>query len=185
MGIVINMLSGPGSGKSTLAAELFVKMKKLGYKVEYLQEYPKQLVWQKKFERLNNQYYVSQKYYESIAAMIDHVDYIILDSSLINGVWYNRNNKNNVSNIEKTEEMILKRYNLCKNINFFIHRGNYIYETGGRIESEEVAKVIDKEIIDILKNKQIRYHDVFIDDDNVVQNMIEIIVDSCKVHNNN
>ena len=47
---VINMLSGPGSGKSTLAAELFVEMKKQGYKVEYLQEYAKKLVWQKNFE---------------------------------------------------------------------------------------------------------------------------------------
>ena len=66
MTVVINMLSGPGSGKSTLAAELFVNMKKMGYSVEYLQEYPKKLVWQQKFETLNNQHYVSRKYYESI-----------------------------------------------------------------------------------------------------------------------
>jgi len=174
MTIVINMLSGPGSGKSTLAAELYVHMKKLGHKVEYLQEFPKQLVWQKKFERLNNQHYVSQKYYKSILAMIDRVDYIILDSSLINGIWYNRNNKNNVSNIEKTEEMIVEKYNLCKNINFFIHRGKYTYETNGRIESEEVAKVIDKEIIDILNNLSIKYHDVYIGD-NPTEKMYKII----------
>ena len=38
MAYVINFMSGPCSGKSTLAAELFVHMKKKGYKVEYLQE---------------------------------------------------------------------------------------------------------------------------------------------------
>lgn len=175
MTVVINMLSGPGSGKSTLAAELFVYMKKKGYSVEYLQEYPKKLVWQKKFEILNNQYYVSQKYYESIKAMLNHVDFIILDSSLINGIWYNRNNKDNVSNTKKTEQMILERYKSCNNLNFFIRRGNYAYENRGRIQTEQEAKVIDNEIIDILKEKGLEYREILITDDNVIENMMAII----------
>ena len=70
--------------------------------------------------------------------------------------------------------LIIKRYNLCKNINFFIHRGNYIYETSGRIESEEVAKVIDKEIIDILNNLSIKYNDIHADND-PLEKMMRVI----------
>lgn len=175
MTVVVNMLSGPGSGKSTLAAELFVNMKKLGYSVEYLQEYPKKLVWQQKFETLNNQYYVSRKYYESINAMIGHVDYIILDSSLINGIWYNRNNPENVSNVEKTEEMIIEKYNSCNNLNFFIYRGEYCYELKGRTQTEEEAKIIDREIINILTAREIFYSPIFMVEDNVIEKMIKVI----------
>ena len=81
---VINMFSGPGSGKSTLAAELYVYMKKKGYKVEFLQEYAKKLVWEKDYETLNNQQFVSYKYYKSILAMKGCVDFIILVISVKN-----------------------------------------------------------------------------------------------------
>jgi len=173
MTIVINMLSGPGSGKSVMAAELFVKMKKLGYSVEYLQEYPKQLVWQKKFDQLNNQYYVSLKYYESIFSMIGHVDYIILDSSLINGVWYNENNVNNVSNVVKTRKMILEKYKEFKNINFFIIRGDYEYQSEGRIESKETAEQIDHEILQILQLENISYVSIHNNNSNDMLNIIQ------------
>lgn len=173
---VINMLSGPGSGKSTLAAELFVNMKKRGLKVEYLQEYAKKLVWQKDFEMLNNQHLVSYKYYKSIAAMKGCVDFIILDSSLLNGIWYNRNNTENLSNIEKTDDMIIKYYNEFKNINFFINRGIYQYENNGRIETEEQAKTIDQDIKNILKNElNIDYTEIDMINGNAISNILENI----------
>ncbi len=115
---VINMISGPGSGKSTLAAELFVYMKKRGYKVEYLQEYAKKLVWRGKLHILDNQHIVSYKYYRSIKAIYDceDVDYVILDSSLLNGLYYNTLEAN-LSNKKKTAIKILEYYNelrLCR-----------------------------------------------------------------------
>jgi hypothetical protein len=170
--VVINMLSGPGSGKSTLAAELFVKMKKMGYRVEYLQEYAKKLVWQKEFDILNNQHLVSYKYYKSIASMNGHLDYIILDSSLLNGIWYNKNNVDNVSNIEKTEEMILKCYKEFNNINFFINRGSYAYETAGRIQSENESKQIDNDIKDILNDIGISSISLDMNEDNIIEKML-------------
>ncbi len=111
-----------GTGKSVLAAELFVHMKKQGYRVEYLQEYAKKLVWLKNFEMLNNQHLVSYKYFKSIKALSECEDlqYVILDSSLLNGLYYNRNNLNNLSNIEKTEALIMEYYGKFKNINLFV-----------------------------------------------------------------
>ena len=172
---VINMLSGPGSGKSTLAAELFVYMKKKGYRVEYLQEYAKKLVWQENFEMLNNQHLVSYKYYRSIKAMDGRVDFIILDSSILNGLWYNRNNPDNLSNIEKTEELILKYYNEFNNINVFIDRGNYQYEHTGRMQTEDEAKTIDNQLIEILRLYDIKYNSINMDLDNVIEKLMETI----------
>lgn len=162
---IINLLSGPSSGKSTLAAELFVFLKKQNKNVEYLQEYAKKLVWTKKFDILNNQHLVTYKFYESIKAMADvsEIEYIILDSSLLNGLWYNRNNLDNLSNIEKTEKLIMQYFSEFNNVNFFVNRSaNQTYNTNGRIESEAQALSIDAGIKHILKHHNIQYHDIYV-----------------------
>lgn len=171
---VLGCLGGPNSGKSTLAAELFVHMKKEGYRVEFLQEYAKKLVWEKDWDTLNNQYHVSHKYYKTIQAMDGKVDFIILDSSLLNGLWYNRNNKDNTSNVEKTQEMILKWYYQFNNINFFIHRGSYEYQVEGRKESEQESKIIDKELQQILFNLAITWTPIPVDNLSIEKMMDKI-----------
>lgn len=174
---VVNMLSGPGSGKSTLAAELYVTMKKLGYNVEFLQEYAKKLVWQKKFDVLNDQYLVTKKYYESIKAMEYHVDFIILDSSLLNGLWYNRNNPNNESNVERTEQHILNYYSEFNNVLFFIERGLYKYETEGRIQTEEESKQIDLDIQNLVREKGFEYTAIDLSQEDSIEQMLRILND--------
>lgn len=174
--IVINCLAGPSSGKTTIAAELFVALKKKGYNVEYLQEYAKQLVWLKEFDVLNNQQYVSHQYYKTIKAMDGVVDYIILDSSLLNGLYYNRNNLDNLSNVDKTEKLILEYYNCFTNLNFFINRLKHIdYETAGRIQSEDEAKAIDTHLIKILEHFNIEYCSVNLENELYIEQMISDI----------
>lgn len=173
--IVINFISGPSSGKSTVAAELFVALKKLKLNVEYLQEYAKQLVWLKEYDTLNNQQYVSNQYYKSIKAMDGVVDFIILDSSLLNGLYYNRNNLDNLSNIDKTEQLIYDYYNQLTNINFFIHRLNIDYEQAGRIQSEDEAKSIDTHLINILNHSKIDYIDIYLQNGTYIEDMIKHI----------
>ena len=177
MTIIINLISGPGSGKSTLAAELFVFLKKQNKNVEYLQEYAKKLVWTKKFDVLNNQHLVTYKYYESIKAManVKEIEFVILDSSLLNGLWYNRNNLDNLSNIEKTEKLILQYYQEFNNINFFINRGKHEYNPNGRIQNQSEAKAIDNGLINILDHNKISYHTINIDSKNVIEDIINIL----------
>jgi len=172
---VINMLSGPGSGKSTLAAELYVTMKKAGYNVEFLQEYAKQLVWQKEYDILNDQYFVSKKYYESIKAMVSHVDFIILDSSLLNGLWYNRNNPHNESNVDRTEQHILKYYTEFSNILFFIKRGAYAYEKEGRIQTEEESIQIDQDIQNLVREKGFDFIEIDMTQTDCVQQILSVL----------
>ena len=49
---VINFFGGPGVGKSTAACDLFVAMKKAGYKVEYVDEYAKRRLMKKSLKNL-------------------------------------------------------------------------------------------------------------------------------------
>ena len=171
---IINMISGPCSGKSVLAADLFVHMKKKGIHVEYLQEYAKKLVWLKAFEMLNNQHLVSYKYYKSIKALSEcnDIDYIILDSSLINGLYYNRNNLNNLSNVEKTEALILKYFEEFDNINFFVKRGKHEYEQAGRLESEQESKSIDIHLEKILHHYEISFNTVQIGEHDTIEKIL-------------
>ena len=162
MTLVINMISGPGSGKSTLAAELFVCMKKMGYKVEYLQEYAKKLVWREKYHILDNQHIVSYKYYRSIKAIYEckDVDFVILDSSLLNGLYYNTLDTN-LSNKEKTRQLIIRYYHQFNNYNVFIERGNdYEYVTAGRIQTEGESIRIDHQLKSILSEVGIKYDSI-------------------------
>lgn len=150
MTTIINLVAGPGAGKTTLAALLFGNMKLQGKNVEYVQEFAKQLVWQKEFELLNNQHFVSKSQYKMFLSMQGTVDYIVTDGSLLHGLYYNRYYDSNVSNITKTEKAILDWYNQFDNVVFFLERQDFEYETAGRIQTYEQAIEIDKVLKDIL-----------------------------------
>lgn len=51
--IVINGYGGPGAGKSTACMEITAALKKEGYNAEYVQEYAKELVYEKDMEMLD------------------------------------------------------------------------------------------------------------------------------------
>lgn len=159
MTIVVNFISGPSSGKSLMSALLYAEMKARNLKVEYVQEYAKNLVWLGNFEELNNQYNVSLQQYRILQAMNDKVDYIVCDTSLLVGLYYNSKNKDNVCNIEKTKAMILKRLKEFKNKYIFIDRNPlWTYEQHGRIQNEQESKLIDIELKVMLNELGIDYH---------------------------
>jgi uridine kinase len=173
---IINLLGGPGCGKSTLAALIFAKLKlhENKYSVEYVQEYAKYLVWTKQFDILNNQYYVTQYQYKHLKQMNEHVDFIVTDGPLIQGIYYNMHNKENISNVEKTEAYMTKCHNEFNNINIFLKRGDHDYETQGRLQTEEESREIDVILQHLLKQKGI---DFKIFDANVNEDNINGIID--------
>lgn len=158
MTYLINIIAGPGSGKTTICALIFAKLKMMGYVTEYVQEYAKTLVWTKDFETLDNQYYVSHKQTTLFKCMQGIVDFIVTDGSILHGLYYNRHNKNNTSNIEKTEKFILDSYANFDNINIFLERSDsFTYEKQGRIQSEDEAKEIDVILKRMLKQNDIPF----------------------------
>jgi hypothetical protein len=155
--IVINFLGGPSSGKSLLAALTFAELKLRGKICEYVQEYAKTLVWLKKFELLNDQYFVSSHQNDLLRAITStgKVDYIITDGPLLNGLYYNRANPDNVSAVDKTEKFILDRYAEYDNFNIFLHRGSFPYEQEGRLQTLDQAKEVDRVLLAMLQERNI------------------------------
>lgn len=180
---VINIIGGPGIGKTTISALLFARLKMEGYVCEYVQEYAKRLVWTKNYDKLNNQYFVTKKQYELLKEIRDnHIDFIITDGPLLHGIYYNKNNVNNTSDIEKTEKYILNCYKDFDNINIMLQRvkrGNEMYEQEGRIQTEDEAKIIDEELKKILIKENISY-ELFSADNEAVDKILRYILEIIK-----
>ena len=87
--IVINLMGAPGTGKSTIASELFSKMKWLGYDVELVSEYAKELVWEERNETFKNELYLFAKQHHRMFRLNNKVKYIITDRPLILSIFYN------------------------------------------------------------------------------------------------
>jgi len=142
--LVVHFIGGPGSGKTTLAAELFVELKKRHVTTEFLQEYAKQLVWQGMWSKLNDQYLVSSKYWDSIEALhVPEMQVVVLDSSPIFGMWHNAHNPKNVSDRRKTDAMIKERFTQHRALLIYLVRGSHVYESEGRMETEREAREMD------------------------------------------
>ena len=154
---IINIIGGPGAGKTLWSAILFSQLKLKERLAEYVNEYAKKLVWLKDFETLNNQHLVSIKQMRLLKAMDGKVQFVVTDACLLHGVYYNKFNPDNVSNVEKTEKLILDWFNLFNNINIFLVRGSHQYEQAGRYQSETEAREIDAHMEDILIQNQVKY----------------------------
>lgn len=174
---IINLIGSPSSGKSLIAALLFTELKMMHKRTEYVQEYAKTLVWQNRLDELANQYNVTMEQYKMIKAVNGKVEYICLDSPLLLGIYYNRYHPDNVSNIEKTEKMILNKIDEFDNIYIFIERNKeFPYEIEGRIHNEDESNEISLYLIDILKEFRIPYKS-FRSDKSNIQEMIKYILE--------
>jgi len=176
---LINIISGPGAGKTTICALLFAKLKIKGYTIEYIQEVAKHLVWEEDFELLDNQYWVSNRQFTLLNCLQGKVDLIITDGCLLHGIYYNRFNQNNVSNVEKTEQLIVNSFKKFNNINIFLERGNYPYEQVGRYQTEDEAKSIDKFFQTYLDEHKIPYQIFPVQEDKNIDEMINFIEKIC------
>lgn len=156
--LVINFVGGSGVGKSLMAALTFAELKINHFITEYVQEYAKTLVWQKRFDELNNQYQVSTEQYRMIKAVDGAVNYIVCDSPIIIGLFYNRYHTTNVCNVQKTEEMLLSKMKEFNNIYIFLERNQeFPFEKEGRLQDEEESKNIDNLFKELLDELQIEY----------------------------
>ena len=86
--LVVNFYAGPGCGKTTAALELTAALKKAGYNVEYVSEYAKELVLEKRFDELQNQQSVTDEQYHRLDRLRGSVDMIVTDSPVLLGLIY-------------------------------------------------------------------------------------------------
>lgn len=151
---VINLFGGPSSGKSTLAALLFGTLKsKFDLNCEYVSEYAKDLVYEKRNQILNrDQLYIFAKQNHKLLMIQESgdVDFIINDSPLLLSNVFG-SIKCNVSDC--FNKLVKETFNSYNNLNFFIKRNDSFFRTSGRIESNvEDAKKVDVLIKNELDN---------------------------------
>jgi len=152
--IVVNLFAGPGSGKSTGAAYIFSKLKMAGVDCEYVSEFAKDKVWEHNDEVLKCQFYITGKQAYKISRVNGKVDVIITDSPILIGALYG------ISDNPHLEDAIFYEFGKYKNLNFFVERIKK-YNPNGRMQTEEEAKTIDRELKSMLEKYNIEYENVY------------------------
>lgn len=137
---VINLFAGPGAGKSTTAAALFVELKRRDLKCELVTEYAKDMTYERRSNILADQLYILAKQSRRIDRLKGVVDYIVTDSPLLLGLMYVPTNY-----YPSYRNLVLEVFNSSENCNFYIKRVKK-YQSYGRSQTEEEAKIIDQRI---------------------------------------
>jgi nicotinamide riboside kinase len=149
--IVVNFFGGPCSGKSTMAAHLFAELKWRGIRTEYIPEVVKTMVFAERWIDLANQICVFGDQLREVAVRAGKVDVIVLDTSLLNSLTYHADKTS-----PAFKQLVLDEYHRFRNVNIFIER-NHPYDTTGRYESEEEARVKDREVLTMLETNGIEF----------------------------
>lgn len=156
--IVINLMGGPGAGKSTMASMLFAKLKMQGVLCEYVTEYAKDMVWENRYNILNDQLYILAKQFRRLNRINGEVDVIITDSPLLASLYYNSaiQNPTDRLNEETLKNLILELNAKFNNIYFFVER-RHKYEQQGRYQTEIESIQVAKKIRSMLDGLGINY----------------------------
>ena len=153
-GLVINLIGGPGCGKSTTMAGVFYKLKKNGVNCEMATEFTKDKVWDEDYRMLDDQIYIIAKQMHRISRLIDKVDIVIMDTSLLSSVIYDK------SKSSVLKELCLESFNKFNNMVFFIDRTDIKYHTEGRVQTFEESIDIDNRYKSLMKECNIPYTEV-------------------------
>lgn len=150
--LIINFFAGPGAGKTTAAHELTAALKKVGYNVEYVGEYAKELVLENKLDILDNQEHVTDEQYHRLDRLRNSgVEIVVTDSPVLLGKIYG---EGKIS--PEYQNQIMEYYKSFDNFNLVVKRGE-TYQTEGRLETFEQAKAIDNKITDLLRSNKLFY----------------------------
>lgn len=152
--LVVNFYAGPGAWKTTAALELTAALKKVGYDVEYVSEYAKELVREGKLDVLNDQKAVIEEQYKRLHNMaISGVEIIVTDSPLLLGQVYGQGKID-----EAYHKKIREYYDSFDNFNLRVVRAeDATYQQEGRVENESQAKDLDERIRTMLIENKVFY----------------------------
>ena len=161
MSKIINFFGGPGIGKSTQASGLFTEMKKNHMSVEYTYEFPKEVAWEGNVSQLRDQFFITANQHRNISRLYGKVDYIIVDSPIILGCFYEqRYGEGYPASFYGMTGLSTFIWNLFKqyeNINILLTRNNETYDTNGRLQNLNEAVEIDNDIKETLTVNNINY----------------------------
>lgn len=174
--IVINIAGGPGTGKTTVAAKVFSQLKAMGYDVENVSEFAKELVWEGRSEAFNDRLYMHGEQNHRLMQMNGKLDYIITDSPLFLTSVYNSyylKDKFPKSYNDMIDLATIETFKLYNNRVYLLERETS-YNVVGRRENQNEANDIDKGIREYLTNNNIEYKTV------PLENALQEIMDDLK-----
>lgn len=146
---IVNLFGGPGAGKSTMASGAFYALKKNRVKVEYVTEYAKDLTWEGRHIALANQPYVFGKQLHRIHRVIDQVDVIITDTSILYCAMYAPEDY-----YANWKPLVFEVFNEMSNLNYFIDRVQP-YDPVGRNQTEGQAMTVSDNMLDTLTSNNV------------------------------
>lgn len=164
---VINFAAGPSAGKTTNAMGLASHLKRMRKDVIYIPEYAMQVVVENRIQTLDDQLYIFAKQAHKLYDAKDHYEWVVTDAPLFMMLYYMQEANKKFDGPEsmacwkKTlSDLILMTFNQYNNKTYFVDRGNREFRQLGRIHNFEQSKQIDREITQILSDKEIEYTEV-------------------------
>jgi len=169
MSKIINFFGGPGIGKSTQASGLFTEMKKNHMNVECTYEFPKEVAWEGNISQLKDQFFITANQHRNISRLYGKVDYIIVDSPIILGCFYEQRygegypaSHYSMSGLSKFLWQLFKQYD---NINILLTRNEDTYDPNGRLQNLDEAIEIDNDIKQTLEINNIPFKEFNVDNE--------------------
>jgi hypothetical protein len=154
---VINFFGGAGVGKSTQAAGLFYHMKSLGYNVELINEYAKEMVWEGHKEVMPDQLFLLAHQHRKQLRLLDKVDYCITDSPILLNVVY-RDMYGEPVYTSLLDELSIECHNKYENINIVLARtGSEQFKSEGRLQDYITSCTVDDRITRLLNQLKENY----------------------------
>lgn len=143
--ICANLFGGPSVGKSTTAAGVFSELKQRGVNCEYVHEWIKWSVWEKRQVIFDDQLYIFAKQHHMLHTLDGQVDVAICDSPLLLSNIYGNMYNNKMSDSDTFSRLVIERFNRFDNYNVVLGRKK-AYNPMGRVQNEDEAKGIDDKI---------------------------------------
>lgn len=140
--LVINLFGGPGSGKSTLASRIFYELKRTHIEAACPEEHAKLALWSGQPWLLDEQVVILGRTWETIHALRDKVEVVIVDSPILLCSAYAGDNEPDCFH-----QLVQDMHCRTDRVNIMIDRDPALaYSTNGRRETEEQARQADLRI---------------------------------------
>lgn len=144
--LVVNIFGGPGSGKSTLASHLFFALKQRGVEAASPEEHAKLAIWSDQPWLLDQQAILLGRTWETVHALRNKVDVIIVDSPILLCSVY-AHDKEPIC----FHQLVADIHRRTDRVNLLMSRDPDLeYSTNGRRESAREAQIVDERIITTL-----------------------------------
>ena len=124
---VINFYGGAAIGKSTIAADMYSKLKRMGYRTELVGEFAKWLWYQNATDIVEDQLYLFAEQAHRTRTLEKYsVDFAICDSPLPLNIIYNREPS------DAFNTLVMQEFNRYDNLNYLLRRNDEFLAVDGR-----------------------------------------------------